>query len=177
MLAQLVHKTTNRVYTNFPRRSGIPSLSQAAELIEARRAAFSNAINIDYVSIPGLFYHAQRNRWDLPRGASGAAFTTLESALFLLRIARLGRPHDDVVDEASNHLAKCVRSTEKVDSYGGTRGDRPATYAHLTLVFCKDVNATQAGTKLNPRTIAFGTAGADGFNSIPCGVKSTFACG
>lgn len=137
-LMQMVHWGTNRFLTLFPRHSGVTSLSNPAELIEKRRANFVNAIGLDYISIPGRFYHEDRNRWELPRHPSGVAFTTLEAALIRLLAVRMKRPHDGIVEETSNHLAKCPRSTEK--SYGGPRGERPATYAHLTMAACADVN-------------------------------------
>jgi hypothetical protein len=71
------------------------------------------------------------------------SFAILEAALIRLIALRLKRPHDGIVEEASNHLAKCPRSTEKSDSYGGPRGGRPATYAHLTLAACSEVNHIQ----------------------------------
>jgi hypothetical protein len=139
-LMQMVHWGTNRFLTLFPRHSGVTSLSNPAELIEKRRANFVNAIGLDYISIPGRFYHEDRNRWELPRHPSGVAFTTLEAALIRLLAVRMKRPHDGIVEETSNHLAKCPRSTEKSYSYGGPRGERPATYAHLTMAACADVN-------------------------------------
>jgi len=139
-LMQLLHWGTNRFFTLFPRHSGVTSLTNAAALIEKRRPDFKNAIGIDYVSIPGRYYFEDRSRWELPRRSSGVAFTMLEAMLMRLVNVRMTRPHDGIVEEASNHLAKSSRSTEKSYSYGGPRGGRPATYGHLTLAECAEVN-------------------------------------
>jgi len=150
-LAQLAHLGTNRFFTLFPRCAGIPSLSNAASLIEAKRGGFGNALAVDYVSIPGKFYHQDRNLWKLPDSPSNAAFSALEAVLMRISMIRMTRPHDGIVEESSNNLALCPRDTEKLDSYGGYRGGRPATYAHLTLAACREVSHVQIHT--NPDII------------------------
>lgn len=150
-LGQLVHGTTAAFFSQFPRHSGVPSLTRAAELIDNLRGNFSNAIGIDYVSIPGKFYHSQRSIWERPKTSAGAAFSGVQAALFLLLLGNLGRPHDGIVDESSNNISKSVRSTEKTYSYGGTRGERPPTYAHLVMEACNELNHVEL--HIDPRVV------------------------
>ncbi|KQQ49121.1 hypothetical protein ASF69_21475 [Rhizobium sp. Leaf311] len=140
VLTQLAHQSTNYAFALFPRRSGIVSLSKVASLIEEQRASFKNAIDVDYVSIPGRFYHEDRSVWELPRRVDGASFSVLEGALLRTSLARIKRPHDGIVEESSNSLMQCPRGTEKQDSYGGPKGSRRATYAHVGLAVCSDLN-------------------------------------
>lgn len=140
LLAQLAHIGTRSAFALFSRRSGIAGLSNAAALIEAHRQEFTNAVEIDYVSVPGRFFHEDRSYWELPRRLDGAAFSILEGALLRTAFIHMKRPHDGIVEDSSNNLAQCPRGTEKEDSYGGHRGKRRATYGHLSLAVCADLN-------------------------------------
>lgn len=137
-LLHLLHRVTNQFFAQRPQWDGIVSLSNAAQILEQRRNG--NATDIDYVSIPGCYFHKDRNVWDVQNMVSGMGFSALES-IFLRRLAiRMDHPHDGIVEESSNNMMRCPRSTEKIDSYGGTRGESPATYAHLFLKACNEVN-------------------------------------
>lgn len=140
---QLVHRLTNQFFALYPRWSGIPSLSDAAKRIEAKKNSFVNALDVDYISIPGRYFHQERSVWDVGRDQSGIGFSALEAIFLRMQSIRLERPHDGIVEEASNDLSKCPRPTEKQDSYGGPRGSYPATYAHVTLNACNEVNHVQ----------------------------------
>lgn len=142
-LMQLVHGATDQFFAIFPRWSGIPSLSNAAKLIETKRQSFGNALDIDYISIPGCYFHQDRNVWDVGHHMSGVAFSAINAAFLKVLGIRLERPHDGIVEESSNSLIKCTRPTEKLDSYCGRRRGEPATYAHLTLAACNEVNHVQ----------------------------------
>jgi pimeloyl-ACP methyl ester carboxylesterase len=142
-LMQLVHGGVNRFFALFPRWSGIVSLSSIEKLIETKRDSFSNALDIDYISIPGRYFHPDRSIWEIAKHASGVGFSGFE--VFFLKIlhSRLERAHDGIVEEVSNDMTKCSRSTEKLDSYGDPQGANVATYAHLTVNACNDVNHIQ----------------------------------
>jgi pimeloyl-ACP methyl ester carboxylesterase len=140
-LQQLLHRATNYFFAQYPQWAGIASLSNAAQLLDERRNG--NALDVDYVSIPGCFFHEDRDVWDVQRLASSIGFSAFETALLRRLAIRMTRPHDGIVEESSNNLIKCPRPTEKMDSYGGARGTSPATYAHLFLAACNEVNHVQ----------------------------------
>jgi pimeloyl-ACP methyl ester carboxylesterase len=139
-LAQLLHGAANGFRPIFARNPGVISLSQVAKLIEAQRSRFENALGIDYVSIPGLYFYRDRTIWEWPKNVERAKFTALQFTFFLFYIGSLGRPHDGIVDEASNHLARRERDTEKLDSYRSLRDLFPKTYMHLSLAPCREAN-------------------------------------
>lgn len=142
-LLQLLHIAGNKFFANFPRLAGIVNLSNVAKDIDSRRSNWANAVNIDYISIPGLYFHQDRNIWEHPDNTVNLGFTALEHALFRLLTVRLERPHDGIVEESSVNLIECPRPTEKIDSYGALRGDQSATYAHIKLAACNDINHVQ----------------------------------
>jgi hypothetical protein len=80
---------------------------------------------INDVSMPGHYFLRGRNIWELPKNVERLKITTLQLAFLVLCNERLERPHNGIVDEASNHLARCEGDIEKLDSYRSPRARFP----------------------------------------------------
>ena len=141
-LLQLLHRTTKVFSAVFPRQSGIASLSDVAAKFDQHRihGAGANALEVAYVSIPGKRFNDERSAWDFGLSGSGLAFSALDGVFLRLLSIKLSRAHDGIVEESSNNLLKAPLWSEKVDSYGSPRGDRPATYMHFTVSACNQLN-------------------------------------
>src|SRR5262249_5344428 len=97
--------------------------------------------HIDYISVPGRYFHVQRgifdhslsDSWKVIFGGLDVGFDIARGLLPLFSI-KLERAHDGIVEEASNSLIpeKSERRSEKRKSIR-RRDDStgPITYAHL----------------------------------------------
>ncbi|MCP1613532.1 pimeloyl-ACP methyl ester carboxylesterase [Azospirillum lipoferum] len=139
LLAQLLHGTGPIAAAVFPRKAGIMQLAHAADLFHQYRALWGNAAHVDYVSIPGRYYHKDRSAWSRTDGITGVTLT-LTSLLGEGRWLHLSRAHDGIVEEASNNLTALDRMTEKWDSYACPRDAGTHTYAHIRIPECDEVS-------------------------------------
>jgi pimeloyl-ACP methyl ester carboxylesterase len=144
LLAQLVLGTLQVAFAVFPRKEGIVDLTRAGEILESYRDKSNYADHVDYVSIPGLYFHEGRSYWELGRDVATKVFALLQLGLTVLAVyfprfaIRLSMPHDGIVEMASNNLVPCVvgRESEKKDSINFSTTS-PTTYAHVEPHSCR----------------------------------------
>jgi hypothetical protein len=102
----------------------------------------SNASNIDYISVPGRYFHSDRPPVEhFTRGTMHAVFGSfdvgfeLAHALWPLFSITLKRAHDGIVEEESNSLTpdKPERTSEKGEQIEARKRDNssPARYSHI----------------------------------------------
>jgi len=121
-----------------PRKQGILDLTRVPKIFEAVFDAGHDTTEIDYVTIPGTFFHELRNSWEMPDRELKAAFftalsigTQIGAALYPLFSANLGRPHDGIVTERSNAFAPLVAGYDAEKNASINRPHGPSTYAHV----------------------------------------------
>ena len=149
LLADALRATLHTVVALFPRKRGIMDLTNAAQVLDGYRTR-PYARDIDYVTIPGLYFHEARSWLERGRnfstrvfGAMRVALSTL-GAFIPLTAINLSVPHDGIVEEASNNLIPSTagRISEKNDSINFP--DRaPPTYAHVELESCQYLTHTE----------------------------------
>jgi pimeloyl-ACP methyl ester carboxylesterase len=133
-LAQLGIESGRRLWGLFTRKTGIRDLSQVQDI-------FSQAFpdpkpsTTEYVTIPGTFFHKERNVADMRGGFFSGAAYLLEYAIK----AGLQKPHDGIVEVESNRMMPAVagRYSEKADSINFAKP--PPTYVHVELWACDEV--------------------------------------
>jgi hypothetical protein len=142
--AQLAHAAMGAVSAIFPRKAGILDLTRAGAIFETQLGNAENASNVDYISIPGLYFHEGRGPLEVARHVSNLGFVSLDislrvfSALFPFWSITIDRPHDGIVERKSNNLIPhdVGRESEKGDSILYHQST-PATYAHVEPNVCR----------------------------------------
>jgi pimeloyl-ACP methyl ester carboxylesterase len=150
LLAQLILGTFNVAFAIFPRKRGIVDLTRAAEILRRNETNAYYTDHIDYISIPGLFYHEGRSYWEIGRDRWKKLFSIFRlglgflEATFPLFAVKLLVPHDGIVEETSNNLIPSTagRKSEKNDSINKADTDR-ITYAHIEIDSCDSLNHVQ----------------------------------
>jgi pimeloyl-ACP methyl ester carboxylesterase len=144
-LSHMVQESTGLFFALFSRKSGVTDLTRAALIIQEHDRAAENAIEIDYISIPGLYFYAERRWWEIQHDSAGVAFALWDAVFSRALSVRMHKPHDGIVEEASNNLFDCPSGIwhEKMNSIGDQRGDDPATYAHVKPNSCRTLNHVQ----------------------------------
>jgi hypothetical protein len=138
LLAQLVLGTLQVAFAVFPRKEGIVDLTRAGEILESYRDKSNYADHVDYVSIPGLYFHEGRSYWELGRDVATKVFALLQLGLTVLAVyfprfaIRLSMPHDGIVEMVSNNLVPCVVDA-KVKRRTALISPRPVLRLTLTL--------------------------------------------
>ena len=107
VLSQMVQASSGQFFALFSRKSGITDLTRAALIIQEHLRGAENAIEIDYVSIPGLYFHAERRLWEIQRDDAGVGFALWDAFVSRALSVRMHRPHDGIVEETSNNLFDC----------------------------------------------------------------------
>lgn len=139
VLAQLTKATVGKVWGMNPRYQGLLDLTRVDKLFASHLEAKSYDDTIDYVSIPGCFFHEGRDVESGFRDVGRTGFSTLD--LFTVFATgrspfwtvRLQRPHDGIVERSSNCLipSSYGRRSEKDRSINDIDQLEPATYAHV----------------------------------------------
>ena len=142
--AQMVRATTGVLWGIRPWKRGMLDLTRVDEVMKQFVKSAGNCEDIDYVTIPGRYFHAQRgvvdHHWD---ERWKALFVVLDAVFGAAAVlpgfgailsVRLERAHDGIVEEASNSLvpdqaerqSEKRRSIRRVDRAGGS-----VSYAHV----------------------------------------------
>jgi pimeloyl-ACP methyl ester carboxylesterase len=141
ILMQMTRGITGQIWGLRPRKVGIFDLTRVDAVIKPHLENAEQTADIDYISIPGRYFHDQRGAlehhlndvWKVIFGGLDAGFELVRGVLPLLKI-HLARAHDGIVEEASNSLIPdwAERTSEKQDTIRLPRdpGSR-TTYAHL----------------------------------------------
>lgn len=150
LLAQLVLRATGRVSAIF-RHPGILELTRAPQIMAKAIAKGEPAARaVEYVSIPGLYFHEGRGSLDFGHWSGTPASTKLFAglnvgfelmSLFPLWAPQVQRPHDGIVEERSNAMVPegAGRRCEKHASIADP--DRWGyTYAHVSTPRCDELN-------------------------------------
>lgn len=123
----------------FPRKRGLRDLTRVQTLydqIGREGVQGQRALEVEYVTIPGLFYHDDRRDSDPGLDGGALLFTIIGLGLRALALVepaevRIERPHDGIVEESSVHLqGGTARFCEKDLCFHDSR--LPRTYAHVT---------------------------------------------
>ncbi len=149
LLSQIALRLAGKIYAVF-RNPGIRDLTRVTEVFRkpiATGRKFADAV--EYVTIPGEFFNESRLAWDRGEREDGklavTGFATLNLVTDLLMAAPLWRvglhkPHDGIVESASNSLIPC--SAGRMSEKCATIND-PArfgrTYVHITHECCSDL--------------------------------------
>ena len=149
LLSQLVLKTTRKVYGVF-RRSGVLQLTDVPRVLhELIKTGAAYAEPVEYVTIPGAYFHEGRSVLDrgAPRsGRSSSWFRTLALSAELLTALQpvwkvnLERPHDGIVERRSNSFVPedfGRRSEKSLTINHAPPSGR--TYAHLEPAICEEL--------------------------------------
>lgn len=141
ILMEMTRAITGKVWGLRPRKVGIFDLTRVTEIMKDHLGSAWRTASIDYVSIPGRYFHPQRgtldhrleDTWKIIFGGLDAGFELARAFLPILSI-QLERAHDGIVEEASNSLIpeKPERPSEKKES--NRRPYDPGahvTYAHI----------------------------------------------
>jgi pimeloyl-ACP methyl ester carboxylesterase len=122
-----------------PKKVGIIDLTRVDHILEPHLEMAERTDHIDYVTVPGMYFHAQRGIMNHPAsetlvvifGSLDVGFDLIRGLLPLLSI-NMQRPHDGIVEEASNRLTH-DRPEQRSEKRGSVRRakNEPATYAHL----------------------------------------------
>ncbi|MEO6527942.1 MAG: alpha/beta fold hydrolase [Gemmatimonadaceae bacterium] len=148
LLWQVAIAAAGRVTPVFPRKRGLRDLTRVQGAYRSVAAsipqAASRARSVEYITLPGLYYHDERR--DTDPGDDGAALPFTIGTLVLRALAlwswaeiKIERPHDGVVEEASVSLIprKAGRFSEKsVSIQQSPKHGR--TYCHATAISALD---------------------------------------
>ena len=125
ILAQMVRATTGVLWGIRPWKAGMLDLTRVDGVMKGSLKSAKNCETIDYVTIPGRYFHDQRGvldwdwseEWKTLFGVLDAAWGVVADVpgLGALLSVRLERAHDGIVEEASNSLVpdRAERLSEK----------------------------------------------------------------
>lgn len=147
--AQMARELTQLIWGLRQKKVGIIDLTRVTEIMARYIRDAQHVQDIDYISIPGRYFHDERGRfdpdvpdiWKMAFGGMDAGFELARGLLPLFSV-KLDRAHDGIVEEASNNLIPeepssaanlnlAARTSEKWDSIRRARSDPRITYAHL----------------------------------------------
>jgi pimeloyl-ACP methyl ester carboxylesterase len=150
-LAQLAASATRALSAVFARQQGLTDLTRARDiLLPLIEAHAERADDVDYVSIPGLYFNDSRSLFSIGQGVAGVLFSALRTGLVIvdhyvpLFGIKLSDPHDGIVERKSNQLPPCEagRESEKKDSIN-LQASTAVTYLHVETVSCAELNHIQ----------------------------------
>ena len=122
-----------------PRKPGIRDLMAVPTIFEEVFKSGKYSTTVDYVTIPGTFFHKLRSDWNLPDdGNIGRLFAALNLgaavgvALAPLFSIAMPKPHDGIVTERSNAFVpiEAGYDAEKNGSINSRSSTTP-TYSHI----------------------------------------------
>ena len=135
---QLIRRASGVVFGLLLRKPGIHDLTRVYEIFRSFGGCEANASRIDYISIPGCYFHEDREKLHRTRGdvwsevfaTVDVSFSMVPRALGPLFTINMERPHDGIVEERSNSLIPCKpgRWSEKAATLNSPIG--PRTYVH-----------------------------------------------
>ncbi|WP_271893325.1 esterase/lipase family protein [Candidatus Phyllobacterium onerii] len=145
-LTQMIRQGCGPLFALFLRKPGIHDLTRAADIVTTYRAAFDNAANTDYISIPGCYFHENRQIAHHSSDRETFGFQILNTAFSLAKALHpsfritMSRPHDGIVEAVSNSLSPCNagRWSEKASSINSP-GTVPRSYAHAEHRACEEL--------------------------------------
>lgn len=165
LFSQLSLYHTGKLFAYFC-SEGIHDLTRINEIFKEQiRENFENALNVQYVTIPGTYFHGDRKPWDIGDwgGKDNKIWTTffaginvateVLSAIPLWKI-NLKKPHDGIVELESNCLIpdEAGRHSEKASSINHGKFRGKFSYAHAEHTECSEL--THVMLQKNEKIIA-----------------------
>lgn len=161
LLSQAAVATADKIFALFP-SVGIWELTKVSEILrEHLDSGNRHAEPVEYVTIPGLYFHEERRSLSIKDPGDKAIWTTFFrsidassqaiEAIFPLWKLSLRKPHDGIVEETSNSLfpanawrrsekrAAIRRASEGWFSYSHVVADRCVELSHVTLQKDKEI--------------------------------------
>lgn len=139
VLAQMTRGAVGKLWGVRPKKVGIFDLTSVDDILGPIIKHEARTNHIDYVTIPGRYFHKQRgffdhtsvDLWRVIFGGLDVGFELVRAFLPLLSI-KMQRPHDGIVEEVSNQLVPDDddQESEKLLSFRRP-AKSPATYAHV----------------------------------------------
>lgn len=148
LLWQVAVASAGKITPIFPRKAGLRDLTRPQTLYESipdsRETRAARALDVEYVTIPGLFYGDERR--DTDPGPQNEALPFVGGKLVLETLAnwrllevKIDRPHDGIVEEQSVNLETSV--TGRISEKSVTIEKAPrfgCTYCHVAPVTMRD---------------------------------------
>jgi pimeloyl-ACP methyl ester carboxylesterase len=141
VLAQVGMNVFRTVYGLFTRKTGVLDLTLVQKQFEQsyKNGQASNARDVEYVTIPGLYYYSERFSWEAAGDSVSRAMTMMNLGAEWLTLTlpgaavRVTRPHDGIVEASSVRMDsdESGRYSEKHASIHNPRFKQPPTYAHI----------------------------------------------
>jgi pimeloyl-ACP methyl ester carboxylesterase len=162
-LGQVAIAAAGKITPLFPRKAGLRDLTQPQRLYERvvhdekdESVPASRALNVEYVTIPGLFYWDERRDTETGEGNEALWFSVGGLVVKVLKAWPLSeieieRPHDGVVEESSVNLQstdKARLSEKNVPIRDSAKYGH--SYCHVVLTAMRD--RTHMGIQQDPET-------------------------
>jgi pimeloyl-ACP methyl ester carboxylesterase len=145
-LASMTQASLRTVYGICTRKTGIQDLARVPKVykqfLETNPNASVNAAGVEYITIPGTFFHEERAFWELGErqlwtsffGALNLTSQVLDAVLPMWKIG-LKRPHDGIVERKSNKLIP-TGSGRWSEKTGAINNSQVYEYAHIEHEIC-----------------------------------------
>jgi pimeloyl-ACP methyl ester carboxylesterase len=147
--AQLLLRSVSIVTGTFTRKKGVLDLTKAYEIVSKRLEDAGNATHIDYISIPGCYFHSELPTYRFSTTNAWAnLFQAVNVGMSLWQASRpnwaisMARPHDGIVEERSNSLVPAGAGRWSEKSAGICNQTSPRRYVHVQLKECETVTHT-----------------------------------
>jgi pimeloyl-ACP methyl ester carboxylesterase len=142
-LSQMVLRVTGTLWGVFTRKTGVIDLThvhkQFAEFLDSANGTAKNAVGVEYVTLPGLYYNDERFAWDSSGNMASRSLALLNLGADWLVLAfpsaavHVDRPHDGIVEATSVSLFTDTPGywSEKYASIHDPALREPPTCAHI----------------------------------------------
>jgi pimeloyl-ACP methyl ester carboxylesterase len=172
----------------FPRTRGLRDLTRIQSIYREVTDAAPNAANradqVEYITVPGLYYHRERVDLDPGDGWTALPFTAGRIALAVMALwphaeIELERPHDGIVEESSVSMLNPTADAYSEKSLAIQEpGKYGRSYAHITPVSSRDdthmqIQGDQSVVRMIQDVILTGSV-LDWNDSMPKSVRRTF---
>jgi pimeloyl-ACP methyl ester carboxylesterase len=143
LLSQMVLRASGKLWGIFTRKTGVIDLTQVhkqfADFVQSSQGHAKNARNVEYVTMPGLYFHDERFAWDSSGNMGSRALSLMNLGAEWLVLAfpsagvHIDRPHDGIVEATSVSLftSEPGRWSEKTASILDPALQQPPTCAHI----------------------------------------------
>jgi pimeloyl-ACP methyl ester carboxylesterase len=133
ILAQMTFSLAGCLWGTFTRKTGVLDLRNVDKQFDDvlnKGGNPTNARDVEYITIPGLYFHEGRNRWESPSRRLTVLNVGLD--LFLPSAAiRISRPHDGIVEESSVSMLPSGSNARWSEKDASITDRNPPTYAHI----------------------------------------------
>jgi pimeloyl-ACP methyl ester carboxylesterase len=159
VMTQFLRLSCAVVAGTFIKKQGVTDLTNAYAILQKYRHQRLRARGIDYVSIPGCYFHAERSLF-ANYSVTEIAKDIFSTVDFIATVLSVGgkltaisfeRPHDGIVEERSNKLLPTGAGRGSEIAVGFTVPNQPG-YRHVQLDACEELIHTTI--QKSPQVIA-----------------------